>query len=230
MKSFKALMFTFVAISSVFCQTALAQQSSAEVQAVKTGDKVHQVFFDYTQQGRSDPVKENFRNFVATIESGPESYRFSYPSGRVEEFNNTHAMISRNGNKFPQDQVRSWMPKEGLSSLHAGATWKTGYNFSGSGVCDGRAEFEAVSKTVPFSLKIDGKDTTIQVIEVTMNGFGRCSQGGERWKMGRVILFSKELNLILSSSAIFFDTRGFLFGSGGAGGGGFTVSSLEILK
>lgn len=225
MKSLKALVLTFVVSSFVFCQIALAQQGSTEIQSVKTGDKVHRVLFTYTQQGRGDLVKGNFRNSTATVESSPDSYKFKYLSGGVDEFNNTHGLISRNGNKIPQDQVRSWMPKEGSNGLHVGATWKTGYNFSNSSVCDGRVEFEAVSKAASFSLKVDGKDTTIQVIEVTMSGFGQCSQGAPRWRESRVIHFSKELNLVFGSSAISYDPQGFLYG-----GNGYSVSSLEIMK
>lgn len=225
MNSCCALALTFLVGLPGFHQPVFAQQSSTEVPAVKTGDKVHQVFFSYRQQGSGDPVKEKFRNFVGTMESGPESYKFSYPSGRIEEFSKGHALISINGRKFPQDQVRSWMPKEGLSGLHGGASWKTAYNFSNPGVCDGRVELEAVSKIVSLGLKIDEKETTLQVVEITMNGFGQCSQGTPRWKESRVVHFSKELNLALGSSSLSYDPQGFLYS-----GSGFTTTSLEILK
>ncbi len=117
------------------------------------------------------------------------------------------------------------MPKEGLNGLQDGSTWKAGYNFSNPGVCDGRIELEAAGKTASVGLKIDGKDTVIQAIEVTMNGFGQCAQGAPSWRESRVILFSKELNLILGSSAISSTPQGFLYS-----GNGYSVTSLEILK
>lgn len=159
------------------------------------------------------------------VEVGADSYKLNYASGRVEEYNKVHALIAVNNRSFPPNLVRPWMPKEGVNALINDASWKTGYSFSNPRVCDGIVELEAASKVVSFSLKIGGKDTALDVVETTMNGFGQCSRGGPRWKETRIVHFSKELNLILGSSATSYDPQGFLFG-----GGGYAISSLEILK
>jgi hypothetical protein len=208
--------------------TSSTQNTIPLISPVKTGDRIFMGFFNYKENPGEVAPARNFTGISpAMLTILPDSYKIMYDAGRVEVFSKEHTLLSRNRNVTPEKYLNRWMPEEGVESIKDGGKWKRSINFSNPRHCDGVIDYDMHSKFQPFVLKINDAEKEVGAIHIKMSGMGYCSnEPSSKWKVYGEVIFSKDLNLVVSKSSYVESIPGKF----PLAGGGYVIQSIELAK
>lgn len=188
--------------------SSFAQTTVDDIQPVKDGDRLGIKYTVFDEKGKGEIFEKSSQNRQATFSVNTDGYIIKYDDGRIETYDNTHTIIKLlSGGKtteFKQNEQITTIPKD----LSIGK--KEGFTYWSNPACGPtKITFDNIFVEEGIRvLKIKGVEKQIPVQIINHKGKWSCSGEG---RQELIIVFSKQLKLILERKLLSFDRQDKLF-------------------